>query len=189
MRQVCSIYGNAGPFDYAQDVKDSAEVAFFGLRTPKIQEAMKSVRDAQTQASDTVRQSVKSSQDLVKSATERFIAGLVAVGATLIANSAKAIDPSIGRDLMLLVAGFFLLLALASVVLEGPLLGLQMKNLPDDLKAGSSSLPQDRLKAILNSGRVHATRSRIRTVRIAIPLVYVLLVAAIVIWGDPADYV
>jgi hypothetical protein len=61
---------------------------------------------------------------MAKSAGERFLAALVGVGGILIANASKTLTDHVSRQLMLLVAGFLLVLAAFAVLVEGRLLSV-----------------------------------------------------------------
>jgi hypothetical protein len=185
IRQVVSLYDRDNPFDHAPDIKTSAELIYVGLRSDAVTEVVKSSRDAQSQAYETVRQALKSSQDLIKSAMERFLAGLVAVGAVTIANASRVLADDISRLLMLFVAAFFAVLAIVAVAIEGPLLSLQMKHLDADVQRSTSLLTSEQRKEITQSSSVQATRLRLRLVRLFIPLIYVLLIVTILLWGYP----
>jgi hypothetical protein len=188
VRQVVSLYEHDDPFRHAQDVQASAEIIYVGLRSDAVAEVVKSSRDAQAQAYDTVRQAVKSSQDLVKVATERFLAGLVTAGAIVIANANRNLSDVVSRNLSLLLAGFFGVLAVVAVFIEGPLLSLQMKHLATDLRTGSSLLTEQQRQSIVGGPGVRATWLRIRIIRVAIPVLYAGLALAIWRWGYPARY-
>lgn len=179
IRQIVSLYGVDSPFINAEDILASAEIVYLGLRTDAITEVVKTTRDAHSQTLDTVRQALKSSQDLIKSATERFLAGLVAVGAVFIANVSRSIPASTTEQLWLIIAAFFMVLALISVLIEGPSLNLQIKHLPEEVKATSSLLTDKQRAAIINSSTVAATKRRIVIVRFAVPLIYAIFVLAI----------
>lgn len=183
--EVTSLYDKDNPFCNAGDIRASAEIIYIGLRSDAVAEVVKSSRDAQGQASETVRQALKSSQDLIKAAMERFLAGLVAVGAVVIANASRVLDDNISRLLMLFVSAFFLVLAAVAIFVEGPLLLLQMKYLDEDVHRSISLLTDEQRRSITNSSTVKATRLRIRLVRIVIPAVYCMLIFAILIWGYP----
>ncbi|SMD26466.1 type 2 periplasmic-binding domain-containing protein [Kibdelosporangium aridum] len=183
--QVVSLYDQDDPFQHAEDIKASAEVIYVGLRSDAVAEVVKTSRDAYTQTNETVRQALKSSQDLIKASMERFLAGLVAVGAVTIANASRALTDDMSRLLMLFIAGFFVVLALVALVIEGPLLSLQIKNLHHDVRQGAPLLTEDQIRSITESRSVTKTRIRVQTVRIAIPVIYGSLVCAIAIWGYP----
>nr|WP_157527201.1 hypothetical protein [Kibdelosporangium sp. MJ126-NF4]CEL13516.1 hypothetical protein [Kibdelosporangium sp. MJ126-NF4]CTQ99201.1 hypothetical protein [Kibdelosporangium sp. MJ126-NF4] len=183
--QVVSLYDRDDPFLHTVDIKASAEVVYIGLRSDAVAEVIKSSRDAYNQANETVRQGLKSSQDLIKSSMERFLAGLVAVGAVTIANASRVISNDASRLLMLFIAGFFLVLTIVALFVEGPLLSLQIKNLDHDIRQSASLLTEQQIASVANSVSVRATRKRIVTVRVAIPAIYAMLALAIVIWAYP----
>jgi len=191
VRQVVSLYEHDDAFEHAQDIQDiqaSAEIIYIGLRSDAVAEVVKSSRDAQALANDTVRQALKSSQDLVKAATERFLAGLVATGAVVIANANRNLSDDVSRNLILLLACFFGVLAIVAVFVEGPLLSLQMKHLAADLRTGSSLLTEKQRQAVVDSPSVHATWVQIRIVRVAIPVLHLGLALAILEWGYLAHF-
>lgn len=188
VRQVASLYAGSEALSAADDVRASAEVVYIGLRSDAVAEVVKSAREARSVATDVVRQAVKASQDLVKSATERFLAGLVAIGAVVIANASRNLPDDVSRDLMLLIAGFFGLLALFSLLVEGPLLGLPIKHLAAETRASGTLLTEEQRKEISGSTMVEGLRWRVKAVRIALPLVYVLATGAIAQWGYPSRF-
>jgi hypothetical protein len=189
VRQVVSLYEQGEPFAVASDVQASAEVIYAGLRSEAVAEVVKGTREAQAQANDTVRQGLRASQELVKAATERFLAALIAVGAVIIANASRSLADEVSRNLMLLIAGFLLVLALIAVLVEGPLLSLPIRHLSKDVRAGSSLLTPEQQREIVESAAVRATRRRIVTVRVVVPVLYLSLSIAIVLWGYPARYI
>ncbi|MEO7262662.1 MAG: hypothetical protein ABI047_15610 [Jatrophihabitantaceae bacterium] len=135
-----------------------------------------------------VRQGLRSAQDLAKSATERFLAALVGIGAVIIANASKNLSDHVNRDLMLLVAGFLVALALFSVLVEGPLLAIPLRNLERDLKDGSSLLTADQLHRVTSIPSVGSTCRRLTVIRVVIPAVYTLTAVFILILGYPNRY-
>lgn len=188
IRQVCSLYDGDEALRRPGDVLASAEAVFFGLRTEAVAEVMKGARDAQAQAMDAIRQSVKAVQDLTKSATERLLASLVAIAAVVVANSTRALSDDVGRNLLLLVAGFLAVLAACSLFLEGPLLSLPLAKLDEDLKAGNPFLTDANRKRASSLPSIGATRRRVAVTRAVVALTYIALALAILLWGDPARF-
>lgn len=188
LRQVVSLYENEDAVLRPIDVVDSAEVVFLGLRSDAVAEVIKASRDAQTQALDTVRQSLRSVQDLAKSATERLLASLVAVGAVVAANATKTLNDEVGRNLLLIVAVFLGILAAFAVLVEGPLLSLPLGKLEDDLRSGNPMLTDAQRSRALSLPSIAATRLRVRVLRFAVPLVYSAIAAAIVLFGYPERF-
>lgn len=188
VRQVVSLYQDALALLRPKDVLESAEVVFVGLRTEAVAEVLRGTREAQSQAADSVRQSLKAVQDLTKSATERVLASLVAVAAVVAANSTRTLSDRVGRNLLLLVAAFMALLAIFAVVLEGPLLSLPLRKLKDDLREGNPILTESQRQRAAELPSVVATKRRVRILRAIVPLTYVALAAAILVWGYPERF-
>jgi hypothetical protein len=182
LRQIVSLYVGENPFENCDDIRASAEIAYLGLRSEAITEVVKAVREAQSQTMDAVRQALKSSQDLIKSATERFLAGLVAVGAVFIANVSRAIPEDATQKLWLAIAGFFVVLAVVNLFIEGPNLGFQIKHLPGDIRAIASLLTEGQRHEISNSATVGAIKRRILVIRCVVPTIYLTLVAIILVF-------
>lgn len=188
VRQVVSLYTGHDALAHADDILASAEIIYLGLRSDAVAEVVKSAREAQSQVLDAVRQGLRSAQDLAKSATERFFAALVGIGAVLIANASKSLSDHVSRDLMLLVAGFLVALALFSILVEGPLLAIPLRNLERDLKDGSSLLTADQLQRATSIPSVGSTRRRLTAIRVVIPTFYALTAALILVLGYPNQY-
>jgi hypothetical protein len=188
VRQVVSLYQDDVALLRPDDVVESAEVVFIGLRTEAVAEVLRGTREAQTHATESVRQSLKAVQDLTKSATERVLASLVAVAAVVAANSTQTLSDEVGRNLLLLVALFLVLLALFAVVLEGPLLSLPLRNLEDDLREGNPILTESQRNRAAKLPSVLATRRRVRLLRAVVPFTYIALALAILVWGYPQKF-
>lgn len=188
IRQVVSLYHGLEALDLAADILASAEIIYHGLRSDAVAEVVKSARDAQSEVLDAVRQSLRGAQDLAKSATERFLAALVGIASVLIANASKVLSNHVGRNLMLLVAGFLVVLTIFSLLVEGPLLSIPLRNLEADLRDSSALLTAEQLKRVTSIPSAESTRARIRAIRAIIPVTYVATSALIVIFGYPSDY-
>lgn len=188
IRQVVSLYQDALALIRPKDVLEGAEVVFVGLRTEALAEVLRGSREAQSQAADSVRQSLKAVQDLTRSATERVLASLVAVAAVVAANSTLTLSDRVGRNLILLVAAFLALLAVFAIVLEGPLLSLPLRKLQDDLREGNPLLTERQRQRAAELPSVVATRRRVRLLRAVVPFTYIALAAAIVAWGYPEKF-
>jgi hypothetical protein len=188
IRQVVSLYQDDVALLRPEDVLASAEVVFVGLRTEAVAEVLRGTREAQAQAADSVRQSLKAVQDLTKSATERVLASLVAVAAVVAAHSTRTLSDEVGRNLLLIVAAFLLLLALFDVILEGPLLSLPLRKLDEDLREGNPMLTETQQQRAVQLPSVLATRRRVLLLRLVVPATYLGLATAIVIWGYPQRF-
>ncbi len=188
VRQVVSLYQGAEAVAHPHDVLESAEVVYLGLRTNAVAEALKSTREAQSQTVDTVRQSLRSVQDLAKSAAERLFAVLVAIGAVIVANAGQTLSNRAGRNLLLLVAAFLVSMALSAIFIEGPLLSAPLKNIDGDLRTGAPLLTEDQLQRIVALPSVAATKGKVRILRWIVPGVYLLLAGAILLFGYPSHY-
>ena len=188
VRQVVSLYPDDLALHQPSDVLDSAEVVFLGLRSDAVAHALQSVRDAQAHAAEAVRQSLKSVQDMLKSATERLFASLVAIAAVVVANATTKLSDRAGRDLLLAVAGYLTVLGVVHVVLEGPLLRLPLRTLDDDLKKSQPMLTEAQRQRAVALPSIAATQARVRLLRVIVPVVYGLLAAAILVWGYPGRY-
>jgi hypothetical protein len=186
LRQVISLYHDREALQCPQDVLDSAEVVYAGLRSDAVAEVVRSTREAHSQTLDTARQTVRAVQDLAKNAGDRLLASLVAIGAVVVANAGKSISDGVGRDLLLLVAAFLLVLAISATFLEGPLLSLPLTRLDDDLRRGSPLLSDEQRRLLTSLPSVEATRVRVRVLRVVIPAIYVAGAVLIVVFGDPS---
>lgn len=188
LRQVVSLYQEIDAILHPEDVLDSAEVVYTGLRSEAVAEVIRSTRDAQGQILDTVRQTLKSVQDLAKSATERFFAALVGLAAVIVANAHDSLTNRAGRDLMLGVAIFLAVLAVIAIVLEGPLLSLPLDNLDADLRSGTPLLTEDQRNQLTALPSVAATRQRVFLLRVLIPSIHLTLALLILWFGFPSRY-
>lgn len=189
IRQVVSLYDGDEALENARDVQASAEVVYTGLRTDAVAEAVKSNREAYTQAQDTVRQAVKNAQDLIKAAAERLLATLAAIGAVVIARANTTLGDDTSRGLMLLIAGFLILLAVASAVFEGPLLAQPIRCLGDDLAHQASLLSDAQREKVTQTPSLLATRKRLNALRWAVPGTYLVFAVAIIALGYPSRFV
>lgn len=131
---------------------------------------------------------MKNAQDLTKAAAERVLATLVAVGAVVIARANTTLSADVSRGLMLLIAAFLGLLALASVAFEGPLLAKPMRFLGADLAHQSSLLTDEQRREVTRTPSLLATCRRLTVLRVAVPVTYLLLAGAIVIFGHPSRF-
>jgi hypothetical protein len=188
IRQVASLYEDSTAVTRPRDVLDSAEVVFIGLRSEAVAEALKTTRDAHAHAVDAVRQTISAVQGLAKSATERTLASLVAVGAVVAANATKVLANDVGRNLLLVVAAFLVLLALFSLLIEGPLLSLPLAKLNDDLRSSYSTLSDTQRARVLALPSIAATRRRVLVLRISALVVYLGLALLLVVFGFPDRY-
>jgi hypothetical protein len=188
VRQVVSLYQDSEALWHSDDVLESAEVVYAGLRTEAVAEVIRSTREAQGQILDAVRQSLKGVQDLAKSATERLLAALVGIAAVLVANANDTLSDRAGRNLMLGVAVFLAVLALVAIVLEGPLLSLPLDNLDGDLRSGTPMLTEEQRMQLVRLPSVAATRRRVRALRVIVPLLHLTLGLLVVLFGYPAKY-
>lgn len=189
IRQVVSLYDGDEALENARDVQASAEVVYTGLRTDAVAEAVKSNREAYAQAQDTVRQAVKNAQDLIKSAAERLLATLASIGAVVIARANTTLSDHTSRGLMLLIAGFLILLAVASAVFEGSLLAQPIRCLGDDLAHQASLLSDAQREKVTQTPSLLATRKRLNALRWAVPGLYLVFAVAIIAVGYPSRYV
>ncbi|MFH5246048.1 hypothetical protein [Antrihabitans spumae] len=189
VRQVTSLYdGGASPFNYAKDIQASAEIIYVGLRSDAVAEAVKSSREAHAQAQEAARQTVKNATEMLKGATERVLATLIAVGAVLMANAGRVLPDNIGRLLIILVAIFLSLLAVASIVVEGPLLALPANKLKPDLVHQAGLLTDDQRNGIDLLPSLEAARCRIKIVRWCVPSAYIAFAVLLVAFGHPGQY-
>lgn len=188
VHQVVSLYQDTDALWHADDVLDGAEIVYAGLRSEAVAEAIRSTREAQGQIFDAVRQALKAVQDLAKSATERFLAALVAIAAVVVANANDSLSDHAGRNLMLSVAAFLTLLSLVAIFVEGPLLSLPLDNMESDLQLGTPLLTHDQRKQLVELPSVSATRRKIILLRILIPAVHLALAVLIVVFGYPSRY-
>lgn len=189
VRQVVSLYDRQdGPFRHNDDIRTSAEVVYVGLRTDAVAEAVKSNREAHAQAQDAARQVVKNAHDMVKAATERMFAALIAVGAVLVANASKALPDDVGRLLLVFVAIFLIVLAVASVALEGPLMALPARKLREDLSHQQGLLTAQQRADIDDTPSLNAARERICVVRWAVPVAHGVFAGLILVFGFPSRY-
>jgi hypothetical protein len=188
VRQVTSLYEGLDVLHSASDILASAEIIYLGLRTDAVAEVVRSARDAQSQVLDSVRQSLKGAQDMAKSAAERFIATLVGIGGVVIANASDVLTNHVGRELLLLLALFLVLLALFSLLVEGPLLSVALRNLKADLKDGAALLSDDQLNRVTSIPSVGETQRKIGLIRSVIPAIYGVTVLVIVAFGYPSQY-
>ena len=182
------MYHGIDAIQHAGDVLESAQSVFLGLRSDAVSEVIKSARESQAQALDTVRQSVKAAQDLVKNSTERVLASLVSVGAVVIANAAKSLSDETSRGLLLFVAAFLCLLALFALVIEGPLLASPLDTLDEDLRRGSRVVFDTQLQSVVSMPSVETTKRRVCFLRFVISSVYLVLAILIILFGFPSQY-
>jgi hypothetical protein len=185
IQQVASLQDSSSLVDNIHDLRASAEIVYAGLRNDAVAEAVKGYRDAYSQALDAARQTVRGSQDLTKSAVERAIAALVAVGAVLIARAGTTLTPALSEQLLYGVAAFLGVLATFSVFIEGPLIGATLKHLEKDLALGSPLLTQDQISKLVQAETVEAAKTRGKRVRFTVPALYVVGAAVILLLAIP----
>jgi hypothetical protein len=189
VRQVMSLYDVDGaPFAHPFEIQASSEIIYLGLRTDAVAEAVKSFREAHAQAQGAARETVKSATDMLKGATERMLAALVAVGAVLMTNASRVLPDDTGRLLLLFVAAFLGLLAAASATLEGPLLSLPAKKLRPDLAHEAGLMTDKQRDRIDRLPSLVAARRRIQAVRWVIPIAYIVFASLLLLFGHPGRY-
>jgi hypothetical protein len=184
-RQVVSLYPGAEAINAPDDVLDSAEVVYSGLRSDSVVEALRNVREAESRALDTVRDSLKSVQDLAKSATERLLATLAALGGVVVADETRSVSLHTGRILIWLVVAFLVFLLCVAVFIEGPLLSMPLMKMGDDFVNALTPMSENQRSKIVNLPSVVSTRVRIKVLRIFIPIVYVTAIVLIVLIAFP----
>ena len=182
-KQVCSLYESPGPFDQPADVLKSAELIYVGLRSVAVAEVVRSSRDAQSQAQAAVDQSLRSSQEVLRSASDRLVGGLAAVGAVVVGNITAVIPFAVTTGLMLLVAGFFLILCVFAIAIDGPMLSSSTKYLRDSVDIAATLLTSEQRDSIVGAPSVVAAQRRVRSVRIAVPLLYGVVAASVVVYA------
>lgn len=185
IQQVASLQDSSGLVDNIHDLLASAQIVYAGLRSDAVGEAVKGYRDAYSQALDAARQSVKGSQDLTKTAIERAIAALIAVGAVLIARAGAALTPTLSEQLLYSVAAFLGVLAALSILIEGPLISAPLKHLEKDLALGSPLLTPEQVSKLVGAKTVETARWRGTCVRCVVPVLYMVGSAAIVLVAIP----
>lgn len=184
-RQVVSLYSDSDAIKYSADILESAQVVYAGLRNDSVAEALRNVREAESRALDTVRASVRSVQDLAKSATERLLASLVAVGGVVVADDTHSVSIHTGRLLLLIIVAFIGFLALVAAVIEGPLLSLPFDKLGADLEGVISPMSEEQRRRIITLPSVEATKRQVLILRIFIPSVYVVTIVLVVLFAFP----
>jgi hypothetical protein len=188
IQQVASLQEANQLLDQAGDLRGSAEIVYSGLRTQAVAEAVRGYREANAAALDTVRQTLKSVQELTKNATDRGFAALVAVGAVLIANGTRSLSTTVGRDLLLLVAAFLIFLAIWSLLIEGPLVAAPLDSLKADLRRAAPLVTEAQIDELLTASAISNVRRRANLVRVLIPCFHLLLGLAIIFFGFPSRY-
>jgi hypothetical protein len=188
VQQVASLQNPHELLGSASDLRDSADIVYAGLRSDAVAEAVKGYRDAHASTLNTMSQASKTVQEMTKSATDRAFAALVAIGGVLIANASKALTDEVGRHLLLLVAGFLVLLAGWSLAVEGPLIGSTFKHLKSDLSRGSPLMTTEQIDRLVAMDSVTATGGRAKLVRVAIPTMYLTFAVLILALGHPSHY-
>ncbi|MGB3770495.1 MAG: hypothetical protein WBA00_05085 [Rhodococcus sp. (in: high G+C Gram-positive bacteria)] len=189
VRQIVSLYDDtSAPFAHAADIQASAEMVYIGLRSDAVAEAVKGAREAHAQAQEAARQTVKNATEMLKGASERSLAALVAVGAVLMANAGRVLPDDIGRLLIVLVALFLCALAIASALLEGPLLALPARKLRDDLAHQGGLLTSEQRAAVNLLPSLVSARKRIVIMRWAVPITYLIFATLLLIFGSPGQF-
>lgn len=188
IRQVASFYEGTDLMGSAADVLLSAEVVYAGLRSDAVVAVVEGVREAQQQTSATIRTTIQATQALVKASADRTLAALVAVGGVIIANSTAKVSESVGRGLLLLVAGFLALLGLTALLVEGPALTQPLDQLADELKRGNPLLASSQRAVFAAQPSVIRTQKRATAVRWAVPALHGVLALVIVVLGFPSRY-
>lgn len=188
VRYVMSLYPDHAEFPVVGDIQAGAETIYFGLRSTAIAEEVASLREAQNHAQEAVRQALKSTQDMLKVLTERFMATLVGIGGVVIGKATQALTDDASRFLMLLIGVFALALALFSIAFEGPIVGLPIRCLATQVEDGYPLLTPVQRDTIVRGRSVTKTRQLVLMVRLVVPASYVLLFIAILFFGHPERY-
>lgn len=178
VRQVVSLYHDQSPWDRARDVRDSAQPVFLALRGDAVAEAFAQQRAARTFALDVARQSATAAAALARGAVERCLASLAAVGGVVVAESGVGLGDGLAESLRALVAVFLAVLAVWSVVVEGPPVTAPTVKLKDDLNSVAPLLSPDERTSISELASVKVAKRHAWTARGAVPFAYLAAAGA-----------
>lgn len=180
LRQIISLY-NEPPFGFVDEILTSSETIYLGLRSTAVVEAVHDARDIENRTRQAVQQSSQSSVDLAKSAGERLIAGLAAVGATAIANVTQVLTFDVTTAILAFIGGYFVVMFVLFLLVDFRAVGLPIKDLDSEVFVKSGFLRTEALKELRTSPLVEGARTLVLTTRISITTIYALIVAALAI--------
>ena len=178
VRQIISLYTDS-PFDFVEEILASADPIYFALRSDATAEALRDTRDAETHAHQAVRLTAQGSVDLTKSAGERSLAGLIAVGAAAIANVTKVLDASVTTTILGFIGGYFIVILLLFLFIDRRAIALPIEQLDSELRRKVTYLSPSAINSILTSPTIVGARKLVRDTRIAIALLYGGIIVAL----------
>ncbi|HEX4445038.1 MAG TPA: hypothetical protein VHZ81_15815 [Galbitalea sp.] len=180
LRQIISLY-NEPPFKFVEEILSSSETIYLGLRSTAVIEAVRDARDVETRTQQAVQQSSQASVDLAKSAGERVIAGLAAVGAAAIANVTQVLSFSVTTAILAFICGYFLAMLVLFLLIDFRAVGLPIKELDSETFVHSSFVRPDALAEMTSSPMVRGAKGLVLRARIAISSLYASIVIALLV--------
>lgn len=180
LRQIISLY-NDPPYMFVDEILSSSETIYLGLRSTAVIEAVRDARDIESRAQQAVQQISQSSVDLAKSAGERVIAGLAAVGAAAIANVTQVLDAGVTTTILAFVGGYFVVMLIFFLLIDYRAIGLPIKQLSSESFVRSSFVAAEAVQKMESSPLVEAARALVVSVRISITSLYAVIVIALAV--------
>ncbi|MGZ1489491.1 hypothetical protein [Brevibacterium sediminis] len=180
VQQVASLYRDVPPWENSNDVFDAALAVFANLRRDAVSEVLLARRAARTLAIDVAQRVTESASAIARSAIERCVATLLAIGGVIVAQTTSAITADQASDLRGLLAIFLVGLAVWNIFVEGPPARSPLKSLRSDLGTVADLLTPRERHEIMELEAVKSALRRTKVIQIAVPSVYV--VAAIAAW-------
>ncbi|MCC4906788.1 hypothetical protein [Microbacterium sp. cx-59] len=180
VQQVASLYRDVAPWNKTSDVFDAATAVFATLRRDAVGEVILARRSARTLAIDIAHRTSEQTSAAARSAVERGVATLLAIGGVIVANTTGTITDGQAQNLRSLLGFFLLALIVWNVTIEGPSLSLPLRALRKDLSKIADMLTEAERKEVRELNAVTSARRRAIVIRVVVPLVY--LAGAIAAW-------
>ncbi len=182
-RQVVSLFRET-PWRHASDVDRASEPLFLALRSEATAEALRMHRDSRALALSVARQTAESTAALAKTAVERCLGVLLAIGGIIVAKSSDTLTDAQAADLRHLLGWFLIALAAWSALIEGRVVTLGTASFKNDLATFNELLSEADQQQILKMDGLKRARRQAVLTRVAVPLVYLgAAVAAFLVRG------
>jgi hypothetical protein len=178
LRQIISLYTEP-PFDYVDEILESADPIYFALRSDATAEALRDTRDAESHAQQAVRLSAQGAVDLAKLAGERTLAGLVAVGAAAIANVTEVLDAEVTTTILGFIAGYFGLILALFLLVDRRAIALPIEQLESEIQRKVTYLSPTTIQTISESPTVLGARKLVSVTRIVVACIYGAIILAL----------
>ena len=160
VRQVVSLRAGGPPWASAAEIRRAAEPIFLALRSGAVAEAMQTRREAFTAALSAAQDTAKASSEVTKSAVERCLAAILAVGGVMVAQSTSNLTDIQAAQLRDLIGFGMVALAVWHLVIERPALMGILESFRADLPHFSDLLSEEDQEKLSDLATLKDAQSR-----------------------------